>query len=63
MVKKQKGLCAICREVPEKKRLAVDHCHKTGKIRGLLCNLCNMSIGCLRDCPKKARSAARYLSR
>ena len=42
----QKGLCAVCGK-PEKskKRLAVDHCHKTGNIRGLLCMKCNTALG------------------
>lgn len=52
----QKGVCAICRE-PERaitkygfiKRLAVDHNHKTGKIRGLLCTRCNVKIGVLEN--------------
>ena len=42
--------------------LAVDHCHKTGKIRGLLCTKCNQAVGLLRDNPKIARSLADYLS-
>lgn len=44
---KQKGCCAICgRHQSEFKRiLAVDHCHKTGKIRGLLCLKCNLNLG------------------
>lgn len=63
MVRKQKGLCAICRKPPTKRRLSVDHCHKTGRVRGLLCNHCNLGIGYFRDCPKNARSAARYLRR
>lgn len=49
---KQKGVCAICKQ-PETKlnkngtvhKLAVDHCHKTGKVRGLLCFKCNAAIG------------------
>jgi Recombination endonuclease VII len=47
----QDGLCAICKQ-PETSsrdgkvyRLAVDHCHKTGKVRGLLCFKCNSAMG------------------
>lgn len=42
----QHGACAICTAVPSsKRRLAVDHCHATGKIRGLLCHTCNNLLG------------------
>lgn len=43
MWKKQKGRCAICKRHERcfKKRLAVDHCHSSGKVRGLLCFYCN----------------------
>ncbi|HLE80784.1 MAG TPA: endonuclease domain-containing protein [Dehalococcoidia bacterium] len=37
----QGGLCAFCGRVPTHRRLAVDHNHKTGKVRGLLCYRCN----------------------
>ncbi len=59
----QNGLCAICHKRPGKKRLAVDHCHKTGRVRGLLCTRCNIAIGCLMDSPDLARAAAEYLER
>ena len=53
MLSKQKGKCAICDrqgQSPGNKRLLdVDHCHKTGKIRGLLCNRCNQSMGKVKD--------------
>lgn len=41
----QNGVCAICGEPEIKKRLSVDHDHKTGKIRGLLCQRCNFNLG------------------
>lgn len=58
------GCCDICKE-PERqnKDLAVDHCHSTGKVRGLLCSNCNTGIGKLRDDPAVIRSAADYLER
>jgi hypothetical protein len=53
MLSEQKGKCAICDrqgQSPGNKRfLDVDHCHKTGKIRGLLCNRCNQSMGKVKD--------------
>ncbi len=41
LLAEQKGVCAICECEPLTKRLEVDHDHKTGKVRGLLCNTCN----------------------
>lgn len=64
----QGGVCAICRHVDAKsgqngqpQRLAVDHCHKTGKIRGLLCSACNLMLGNAQDDPRLLRLAASYL--
>lgn len=59
----QKGVCAICGEPePTKGRsLAVDHCHATGAVRGLLCRPCNTSLGQMRDRPNLLRAAASYL--
>lgn len=44
MLEFQDGKCAICHKPPKNKRLAVDHDHKTGIIRGLLCSMCNQSL-------------------
>lgn len=49
MVERQNGLCGICHRRPSRDRLVVDHNHKTGAVRGLLCNLHNRSIGLLGD--------------
>jgi len=60
----QNGLCAICHHPePVKARmfLAVDHDHKTGKVRGLLCSKCNMALGGFGDSSEILRSAIRYL--
>lgn len=58
--KSQKGLCAICLK---KEKLDVDHCHKTKKVRGLLCRPCNLMLGKFNDDPKILRRAIRYLRR
>ena len=42
---KQKGVCAICGRGPGKRSLHVDHDHKTGKVRALLCSYCNTTLG------------------
>lgn len=59
----QGGRCAICqRATGAKRRLAVDHDHRTGQIRGLLCKTCNYKIlGHLRDDPEALQRAINYL--
>jgi hypothetical protein len=59
----QGNACAICRKTPEQngKRLAVDHCHTTLKVRGLLCSTCNQAIGLLKDSIHLLNSAISYL--
>jgi hypothetical protein len=47
MYRAQAGLCLLCEEKHE--RLCVDHCHQTGKVRGLLCLQCNTALGKLGD--------------
>lgn len=61
MFERQMGLCAICHKPEVDIKLAVDHCHETGKVRGLLCKRCNMAIGLLGDDPDTIISAALYL--
>lgn len=64
---RQDGKCAICSQPETQMRdgkiraLAVDHNHKTGAIRGLLCSDCNTGIGKLRDSVKVLQNAIRYL--
>lgn len=68
MVKSQAGKCAIC-GMPETstsrngrvKTLFVDHDHVTGKVRQLLCHLCNAGLGAFRDSPSVMTSAVAYL--
>jgi hypothetical protein len=54
----QGGGCALCGSA---ERLAIDHDHDTGAVRGLLCHACNTGIGLLRDDPERALRAAAYL--
>ncbi len=62
MLKSQNGGCAICgKENAHGKPLAVDHNHKTGSVRGLLCFSCNVSIGHFGDDVNILRLAIRYL--
>jgi len=50
MLKDQKGLCFICGSTNTKgNKLNIDHNHKTGKIRGLLCLKCNLALGLVND--------------
>jgi hypothetical protein len=66
MIKAQGGVCAICANNDpgsRTKRFHVDHCHDSGRIRGLLCQSCNNGIGRFRDKPDLLRLAAEYLER
>lgn len=67
MLEDQDWKCKICRieqdqNVAERK-LSVDHDHKTGKVRGLLCQNCNLAVGFLRDNPGWAEKAIQYLEK
>lgn len=63
MLAAQNGVCDICKNPPKKEALAVDHCHKTGTIRALLCKACNRAIGNLFENPNYADRAAIYIRR
>ena len=60
MLKRQRGRCALCRSTP-KAKLGVDHCHRTGHVRGLLCGSCNRGLGLFHDNPRTLRRALAYL--
>ena len=71
ILSEQNYVCAVCKN-PEKeihpqskktRKLNVDHCHITGKIRGLLCNSCNRGIGLLKDDPELLLAGVAYLKR
>lgn len=64
MVVEQDGKCAICETTTNLGRYGrfhIDHDHKTGKVRGLLCHRCNRGIGLLKDDPAILDAAACYL--
>ena len=61
----QNGQCAICSKDLERvsRSTHIDHCHNTGKIRGILCHQCNTAIGLLGDDIEKLKSAIKYLEK
>jgi hypothetical protein len=62
MLDAQNGVCAICKEpCPTGKWLAVDHCHTTNAVRGLLCTKCNMGIGLFNDSVERLEATIAYL--
>ncbi len=63
MYANQSGKCAICgvEQEEETRRLAVDHDHETGKVRGLLCTACNKGLGHFKDSPYLLICAVVYL--
>lgn len=63
MVDAQGGQCAVCGDVVADSGLHVDHCHSTGKIRGLLCRHCNLALGNMRDDVSRLRRAITYLTK
>lgn len=60
----QNGLCKICKNPKgsNEKNLSIDHCHTTGKVRGLLCNKCNAGLGFFKDDISILTEAIKYLS-
>jgi hypothetical protein len=70
MLEKQKGACAICKcteqnvdvRTGKPYELAIDHCHKTGKVRALLCTFCNVGLGAFRDNPDLMHQAIKYVN-
>jgi Autographiviridae endonuclease VII len=63
MLGDQHGVCKLCGTVnKDGRKLAVDHCHKTGRVRGLLCSTCNTGLGCFGDDPIQLARALEYLN-
>lgn len=63
MLNGQGGRCAACPSDGGGRTLHIDHDHKTGKVRGLLCGPCNRALGSVRDEPATLRALADYLDR
>jgi hypothetical protein len=66
LFEQQGGLCKICRRPPEtrngiERRLSVDHSHKSGRNRSLLCSRCNLVLGHCQDQPELLRRLMEYL--
>lgn len=61
--KRMDGVCSICgkRETAKGLSLSIDHNHRTGKIRGLLCGKCNKGLGGFKDKPQLLLKAVKYL--
>jgi hypothetical protein len=62
LLNEQENRCAICKQEEEKRNLSIDHCHKTGRVRGLLCSNCNRGIGFLKDNVQFLKNAVQYLA-
>lgn len=68
LIAKADNKCEICNRAVQTSRYAldsacIDHDHKTGAVRGILCNLCNAALGKFGDSPETLRRAAEYLER
>jgi len=63
ILKNQKNRCLICGNSDYNKHMPVDHCHKTGHIRGILCSKCNLALGLFNDDIKVLNSAITYLNK
>jgi hypothetical protein len=62
MLESQNGVCKICKQkCSSGKNLAVDHCHKTGIVRGLLCGNCNKALGLFQESSEIVKMASEYI--
>ena len=61
IISEQHEKCAICGNLPNGKRLGIDHNHKTGEVRGLLCDDCNYGLGRFKDDPLLLKKAILYI--
>lgn len=68
LLKQQNGKCGMCHQFEttknpsgETRDLNIDHCHKTNRVRGLLCRNCNVALGLIKDDTQLLRRAIKYL--
>lgn len=69
LLSNQNNVCAICQQsetaidtrLGKPRMLAVDHCHTTGKVRGLLCTGCNAALGFIKENAERALKLANYI--
>ncbi len=66
LVFQQSGVCKVCKQLPtetsnQTNRLVVDHCHKTGRVRGLMCPNCNCALGHLKESVQLCQELAQYI--
>lgn len=59
MIRDQAGLCGVCKKKMIKTH--TDHCHKTGRVRMILCASCNHGLGFFKDDPELLEAAATYI--
>lgn len=70
-IEEQGGVCAICKsfetalhaQIGMPRNMAIDHCHESGKVRGLLCSKCNTALGCFKDSAGILENAIAYLKK
>jgi hypothetical protein len=63
MFEQQNGVCAGCKQPNNEGRFHIDHCHKTNKVRGLLCGNCNKALGLLKDDVSTLANLILYLNK
>lgn len=63
MLASQSNACAVCQTVAPKTGWHIDHCHSTGKVRGILCTNCNPMLGFAKDNTDTLKAAIRYLEK
>lgn len=64
MIYLQENRCAICNKHQNtlSVTMAIDHCHDSGQVRGLLCSSCNLGLGNFKDNPENLQAAIQYLN-
>ena len=63
LLKSQNNKCKICKDELQGKKLHIDHCHTTGKIRAILCHHCNTGLGLFKESPELLTKAIEYLEK